>query len=145
MVGHAVTEIRPYERVGDIEFGMSALQVRGILGYPLNVMNNTFGEEVLEFGAMQVCVSPATGVTEVGLFPTARPTISGVEIFKDPCALRRLRVLDDAPKEAFGFAVFLGLGITVTGLHDNDENQRAVTAFAKGRWDRMSSQMKPLP
>ena len=43
-----------------------------------------------------------------------------------------------------GFIVLLNLGITLTGFHDDDIYQRAVTVFARGRWDGQLSDLKPF-
>lgn len=137
-------EIVTYKSVGPIEFGMSSDQVIGVSNPPLHTETNQFGEDVLDLGAVRVSISPLAGVVEVGLLPEAHPLISGIEIFQSPWALRRLVALDGAPKEIFGFVVLLNLGITVTGLHDGDVSQRAVTAFAEGRWDRFKQEMKPF-
>lgn len=122
---------------------MTARQVRDALGEPLRSSSNSLGEDVLDYDSLLVSVSPSTGVVEVGIRPLARPTISGIEVFASPQALRRLSECDGAPHEVVGFLVFLNLGITVTGLHDGDQSQRAVTAFARGRWDDVGG-MKPF-
>ena len=46
--------------------------------------------------------------------------------------------------EYVGFIVFLGLGLTLTGFHDGNDSQRAVTAFARGRWDHLRSKLRPF-
>lgn len=139
-----MTDIHSYSSVGTIKFGMSSDQVRALLGEPRRITTNRFGEEVLAFDGMNVCVSPSTGVVEVTLLPEAQPTISDIAIFSSPWALRRLRSLDDQPLEVVGTIVFLKLGISVTGLHDGDDEQRAVSAFVKGRWAVFQDKMKPL-
>jgi hypothetical protein len=139
-----MTAIHSYRSVGAIDFGMSSDQVRALLGEPSRITTNRFGEEVLAFDGINVCVSPSTGVVEVTLLPETQPTISDIAIFGSPWALRRLRSLDDAPQEVLGAVVFLKLGISVTGLHDGDDDQRAVSAFVKGRWDSFQDKMKPL-
>jgi len=43
---------------------------------------------------------------------------------------------DPAPLESLGFLVLSQLGTTTTGYHDDDENQRALTVFPRGAWDK---------
>jgi hypothetical protein len=42
---------------------------------------------------------------------------------------------DGRPLEAYGFIVMTKLGIAVTGIHDGDDSQLAVTAFSRGDFD----------
>jgi hypothetical protein len=41
----------------------------------------------------------------------------------------------DQPYEDVGYIIFYKLGIAVTGFHDNDESQKAITIFEEGYWD----------
>jgi hypothetical protein len=82
------------------------------------------------------------GVVEAYFLPATEISVSGIEVYKDAQALRKLCALDGAPKEFLGFIILLNLGITLTGFHDGDESQKAITAFASGRWDRLSGEMK---
>jgi hypothetical protein len=84
------------------------------------------------------------GVVEVGILPEIQTTIRGIDAFSDPGALPKLCQIDGDPKEVLGFIVLLNLGIMMTGFHDRDEAQKAVTAFARGRWDILKSEMKPF-
>ncbi|EIJ45150.1 hypothetical protein GWL_45900 [Herbaspirillum sp. GW103] len=52
--------------------------------------------------------------------------------------------LDGNPYESVGFIVLLNLGITLTGFHDDDIYQRAVTVFTRGRWDDLLQKLKPF-
>ncbi|WP_137173105.1 hypothetical protein [Massilia sp. HP4] len=36
------------------------------------------------------------------------------------------------------------LGITLTGFHDNDIDQKAITVFERGRWSDLISELKPF-
>jgi len=44
-----------------------------------------------------------------------------------------------------GYVVLLQLGLAMTGFHDGDLSQKAVTAFARGSWDTLRPKMKPYP
>jgi hypothetical protein len=72
-------------------------------------------------------------------------TVRGVNVFSGPDAFPKLCRMDGAPQEVVGFIVLLSLGITMTGFHDFDEAQKAVTAFARGRLDFAKPDMKPFP
>lgn len=44
--------------------------------------------------------------------------------------------------EFYGFLVFFGLGMTLTGFHDRLESDKAVTVFRRGNWDDKLSEPK---
>jgi len=80
-------------------------------------------------------------VVEVGFRPrTVHLKFRGTDVWtsdeqKDP--LWQLLRQDPQPVEFRGFLVFKALGVTVTGYHDDDESQRAITCFVRGRWDEL--------
>jgi len=43
----------------------------------------------------------------------------------------------------YGFIVLEHLGIAVTGIHDNDPSQLAITAFSKGEFDDLLPESTP--
>ena len=61
-----------------------------------------------------------------------------------PGGLSQLLKEDSCPYEYVGFVVLLDVGITLTGFHDGDVSQRAVTAFRQGRWDHLKNKFKRL-
>jgi hypothetical protein len=136
-------DIVPYEAVGRLRFGMNRDDVVGILGEPRIVSMRPEGEVRLIYEDRQFTVGPK-GLVEVGLLPEASVSIMGVNVFGDPKSFINICDLDTEPKEILGFIVFLNLGITMTGFHDRDESQKAVTAFARGRWDASRAQMTPF-
>jgi len=117
-------------------FGMSTEQLSELLGEPTLIRKNSkLGETDVRFRRIRTAISDH-GLVEVGLIPEERPTLRGIDIFNHPNALNRLNALDGTSREILGFLVFPKLGITVTGLHDGDSSQLAITAFVQGRWDR---------
>jgi hypothetical protein len=55
-----------------------------------------------------------------------------------------LRSYDPHPFEWVGFIIFLEIGIALTGYHDGDTAQRAMTIFPQGRWDAYRDQFSPF-
>ena len=137
-----ILDIIPYQSVGPVRFGMSAQEVQDLLGKPELASTSRYGSDLLRYGDMLVTLD-AGGVVEIGLVPPCQVTIAGIDIFGTPPAFNRLCLIDGAPQEYLGFIVFLRLGITLTGLHDGDKSQTAVTAFTSGRWAPMQPKLKP--
>lgn len=139
-------EIKPYESVGPIKFGMSAAQLASTVGREVRVDTNYLGEPDYRYRGFAVRLSVTErAVVEVGVFPEIEVPVvlNGTDIFGSPVAFRELINLDGSPFECVGFIVLLNLGVALTGFHDNDPSQKAVTAFARGRWDNFRGKLKP--
>ena len=136
-------EIIPYKSVGPIAFGMTVAEIHAAIGQPFLTDTSYIGDTVLRYKNLNAVVS-AAGLVEVGLLPEMPTFLMGISIFSSPSAFFDLCRRDGAPQECLGFVVLLNLGITMTGFHDGDEAQKAVTVFALGRWDSMAPDMQPL-
>lgn len=139
-----IVTIEPYEAIGPLRFGMSRDEVVAAIGNPKRVSNNRRGNPVLWYDWLNVIIEP-DGLVEVGFGPEAPVSIGGMNPFSDPDTFINLCKLDGSPHEVLGFIVLQRLGITLTGFHDNDESQKSITAFARGRWDVLNSKMEPFP
>jgi hypothetical protein len=135
--------IEPYEAVGPLQFGMSHDAIVATMGEPEWVTKNYHGNPELWYDHMSVVMEGGCFV-EVGFAPDIPVSICGIRPFAEPDAFARLCKLDGSPLEVHGFIIFRELGITLTGFHDNDESQKALTAFARGRWDVFEAEMKPF-
>jgi len=136
-------DMQPYASVGPVRFGMSETEVRAVLGAPQSPRKDGSGDLVLRYGYLRVTVG-VSGAVEVGVVPEIPTTHAGIDIFSSPSAFAGLCLMDGAPQESSGFIILLKLGITMTGFHDGDESQKAVTAFVAGRWDVFKPEMKPF-
>lgn len=138
-------EIEPYVSVGPLSFGLSQREVKSLLGEPVRTSVNRRGETDFQYPDTNVRFSSANlTLVEVGISPSTPATIKGVNLFDDPDALNKLVALDRTASEYYGFIVLFHLGITMTGFHDGDDSQRAVTAFIRGRWDHLRESMQPF-
>lgn len=135
--------IKPYVGAGGIAFGMTRDQVGTILGDPIRVGKNILGERDELREGIRVTYSTDGGVVEIGIFPPAEAVYEGINLFDTVDPISVLLRDDPEPSESVGFLVFLRLGVTVTGIHDHDDAQRAVTVFVRGRWDRMRENLRP--
>lgn len=57
----------------------------------------------------------------------------------------RVVMLDGSPLIAFGFVILASLGVAISGVHDDDKGQRALTIFRKGALDSLLPQAQPFP
>ena len=79
---------------------------------------------------------------ELALWPPARAMFGGRPLFGEGHVWREIVEADGDAHETFGFLVLRNLGLTLTGFHDDDPGQLAVTAFEPGRWDEAAAGMK---
>ena len=132
-------EIAPLVGVGPIAFGMTPEEVEQVLGPPALSTTNGEGEREERRDELTVRYGvDSGGVVEVAFGPESRVSIEGIAILqaRDPVDEVVSRSKDVV--ECLGFLVSLDLGLTLTGYHDNDLEQRALTVFAPGRWDALS-------
>ena len=140
-----VFEIEPFQAAGPIRFGMTRAEVHAVLGESTRETRNGRGEVDESWGPVSLRYGAENSkVVEVGLVEPAIATYKGQDLFALPDPIDLLQVVDPTPMEYMGFIVFLGLGITLTGFHDSDDSQRALTAFARGRWDHLRSKLRPF-
>jgi hypothetical protein len=117
---------------------MNPDQVRQAMGNEgkLRPSRDRNDERILWFADGSVTVTFAEDrVVEIGLAPPTDVIFEGRNLFREPNAWKELVERDGDPKEIVGFLVLRDLGVTLTGFHDNDEAQKAVTVFERGRWD----------
>jgi hypothetical protein len=134
----------PYVGARPITFDMSQFEVEGIVGPPASVETNDFGETEERRGPLTIRYSTQDlKVVEIAFLPQGRLFYQGVGLFQKADVITFLSQYD-RPFEIVGFVVFLELGITLTGFHDNDESQKAITVFREGRWDDCRGQLTPL-
>lgn len=63
--------------------------------------------------------------------------LNGLKLFEVPgvYAFKVLHDWDDATLTIAGVTIFLKLGLAAGGFLEDDDSDKAVTAFAEGRWD----------
>ena len=81
---------------------------------------------------------------ELAISPPVQASFRGAPLFGHPATWRDIVAADGDAKEALGFIVLLRLRLTLTGFHDDDRAQLAITAFEPGRWDFMNERLTPF-
>ncbi len=133
--------IEPYVSAGSFNFGACYNEVVTVLGEPHSTEKNRLGETIVRYDGYGATIS-SRGVVEAYFLPGTDVSLSGINVFHDASAFRGLCALDGDPKETLGFIVLLRLGITMTGFHDAEPAQQAITAFERGRWDQLLGEMQ---
>ncbi|EMI42891.1 hypothetical protein RRSWK_04704 [Rhodopirellula sp. SWK7] len=120
---------------------MTPDETESLLGVPQRKSTNFRKELTYDYEAFNVGFSNSKLVTHVGFVPGASVEYDGQPLLTAE-SFRRLVQLDADAKEVLGFVVLLNLGIAFTGFHDNDDSQKAVTAFERGSYEEFSHKMK---
>lgn len=137
-------KIVTYKSFGPISFGMSENEVVKKLGNPSNTRTNN--ENELEYYYNDAIVrydASSTLVREVTLLPKESGEFQINDIVLDwhDDFFKTLCQADGVPYDFYGYIVLFKLGITLTGFHDGDEAQKAISAFRQGDWDQFKGEM----
>lgn len=140
-------EIKPYIGVANLEFGMKKDAVENAIGQPDQTTKNHLNQRV-EFRSFMNVAYSADGdesLIHIG-FGRQEENVRYKDMFlfkEDASNVLNFLIKEDGnPYLYLGFIIFLELGITLTGFHDNDISQKAVTVFPRGAWDKRLSKMK---
>jgi hypothetical protein len=143
-------DIQPYVGGLPITFGMARATVHEVLGSPEDTYID--GKDVTDYwdsSNINIHYSKRGLVDHMGFSPGAfELRLLGTVLWsakRHPDPNRQLLRQDPKPLESLGFLVFRQLGITTTGYHDDDEYQRALTIFPRGRWDRQLKEHSKRP
>ena len=141
-------DLRPFVGALPIRFGMSKQDVQAILGAPERSQARFQDKGIREFrfkAGVVIGYDVAGGVEDVE-FMSECPELSVLgeayrtpEMRDDP---NRLLIRHDPdPVETNGILVFLKLGISTGGYHDNSENEssRTITISRAGTWDYIAA------
>jgi hypothetical protein len=138
-------QIIPYKSVGELRFGIAKDQCLKLLGDPNTIRFNRKGFEELEYNGLIVRIDPASHkVCEFTLLPLTNGNIDGIEITWDKDFLAKACKIDGSALDIYGFIVLRKLGIAVTGIHDDDRTQLAITVFSEGAFDKLLARGYPF-
>ena len=126
-----------------IEIGATEDQVKSILGEP-DIRSTAFrGERVHYYAGCNVGYDSNGRVVHIGFWPGCQVRYGDLDGFSD-AAFERMLKDDGAPMEVVGAIILLNLGISLTGFHDGDVAQKAISMFVKGEHDSLLPKMKPF-
>lgn len=138
-------KIETYKSFGPVKFGMSETEVVNQLGKPVNIRSNN--ENELEYHYDEFIVRYDVNnkhVREGTLLPqtTGELQVNDLALDWKDDLFTTLCQKDGDPYEFYGYIVLFKLGITLTGFHDGDDSQKAISAFRRGDWDQFKDDMK---
>lgn len=140
----------PYEGISDIRFGQAREDVEGFLGQPRKVKQTYTGKTRLEYSfSVPAFVLADNKLVEMNFLPDlAEPfEYQGMNLFalSEDEVLRRLEQNDPDVRESNGFVIFFGLGLALTGFHDEMPEQKAITIFSRDHiWIEKRPTMQPI-
>jgi len=136
-------DIITYVGAKPLLFGMKEDEVEKAVGKPSRRFVDSDGDIGMFYPDFNVRLS-AKGktVVHIGFGKGADVLFRGINVFRDKDAFGKIVSMDSSPWETYGFIVLLDLGITLTGFHDNDPSQLAITCFEKGGWDEHKADFK---
>lgn len=139
-------KIKPYQSFGPLNFGKTTKEeCLQLFGQPLQRGVNREGIEELEYEQFIFRFdSVKLTLHECTLLPYMEAVIEDIAVTWDVAFLREVCKADGAPRDSYGFIVLPSLGIAVTGIHDNDRSQLAITVFSKGSWDDLFVESVPF-
>jgi hypothetical protein len=138
-------DIHPLKGPLPIRFGMSESDIEAVLGPPLGKSKNRRGEPDWDYGEFAIrFAKDGTGVDEVSFLPAAYVMFDRLDLFNDAGAFNDVIKRSKEVYECVGFIVLPELGVTFTGFHDNNESDKAISVFRKGRWDHLRSECRPF-
>ncbi|QDT67954.1 hypothetical protein MalM25_08630 [Planctomycetes bacterium MalM25] len=141
-----VMEIQPYKSFEPLCLGESTRDdCVTAFGKPLQNRTNSEGIEEFHYPHFILRFDREKRVLqECTLIPRASATIDDIEITWDYAFLRQACSRDGLPRDMHGFIVLADLGIAVTGIHDNDDSQLAITVFSEGAFDDLLKESVPF-
>lgn len=133
-----VFDVRPYEGVGPLVLGMSPENARAVVGEPLRSAIKE-GERVETYRDFTLAYSADSRLVEVSFSAPADVRFHDLSLFSDPGALDVLVAVDGGPLESVGFIIFPSIGIVLADFDSDQNSDRVVGVFEKGRWDAASN------
>lgn len=126
--------------------GMSLQQIERAMGAePTKHGSGLPDEEVYRYQDFGVRIAMRDErAVEISLTPPARVLLEGKSLFADGAVWQELVAMDGDAREALGFIVLPRLRFALTGFHDRNSGQLAISAFEAGRWNLLENKMKPL-
>jgi hypothetical protein len=129
-------DIRPHVGVLPVTFGMHRDDVHRVLGAPeisSPIWNKSGYSESYLRGGYNIGYDNEWQTNHVGFIPgKIELSIEGRTIWspdKQPDPNPILLALDPSPVTTVGFWIYLQLGVTTAGYHDDNESQLAIAAF----------------
>ncbi len=124
-------EIKSYIGIDKLRFDYSTKDdAVALYGMPVSERITRLGNIEYEYAYFILRFNANTSkFFECTLLPYAQAIINSTVITWDKDFLKKLCQIDGAPKNSYGFIILSKFGLAVTGIHDDDDSQLAITVF----------------
>ena len=141
-------EFEPYVGALPLKFGMRPNEVLSLMKSNPNITKSYIGETEHDYGSVIARFSKEEdALVELSFIPkTSKLLFNKKDLFDvehNGNPIKILHKVDPNIFETCGYLIFLNLGISVTGYHDDDEEQRSISVFKKGYWDDELDDARP--
>ncbi len=136
-------EIYPAQGLGNLKFGMTISESQIALGQELD---RTVRDDVTElyFENYLNLAFRNDGLYRIGATRYSKGiTYKGIDIFaaEPSSVLKAMEAESGEAFEMYGFIVFLKLGLSLTGFHDDDAENKAVTISVLEEWQSLRDEL----
>lgn len=135
----------PYIGALPVRFGMSPVEVAAVIGPPSAVLPGVFGTTAEARPKLMIGYDRANNcVYEVNCHVGTTLMFQGHDLLAHVDPIAFLRLFDPNPVLFVGVVLFLKLGIQVSGFHDCDESQKAISMFIKNIYADYAEDFAPF-
>lgn len=136
-----------YEGIGPISLNLSLDQVIEKIGSPSSKIKTIRGNSFIFMdGIIKIAFGNNYNIESIGisLNDEIHPTFHNIDIFgyDNIEILKKLNNIEGDVFEAYGILIFKNSGFTISGVHDEDDSQKAVSLFSRARISDFSADMK---
>jgi hypothetical protein len=148
-VSHLEFELQSFVGALPLKFGMVADDIRAILGVDCVESKGFLGGLSLSYYRpgcdVTVGFDKDSGfATHFGLGRRSTVHFQGLDVFGDPTAWQSIVRMSSDCHEWVGFIICSDLGIQLSGFHDGDDSQLAISIFPRGDYERHRPKFKPF-
>lgn len=127
-----------------LRFGMIPDEVGAFVGAPDRVFSDPFGNRSESRSGYSLGYDADSGRLTEAVFSKCDLFYQGENLFSISDVIDFLREYDDSPQSAVGVIFFLRLGLTLTGFHYGDENQKSIGITKWGHFDEFLEDFVPF-
>ncbi len=147
-MSQSVFDLQSFVGALPLRFGMTPDQVRGILGQDCTESKNFLGGVSLSYYRpgcdASVGFDKLSGLaTHFGFGRLSSVRFRGLDVFGDSTAWQSIVRMSGDCHEWVGFIICCDLGLKLSGFHDEDISQLAISVFPEGDYERHRPKFTP--
>jgi len=123
---------------------MTPEEVAALIGDPDRVFPDPFGNRSELRSGYSLGYDANSGQLTEAVFSKSELLFHGVNLFAVDNVIDFLRKHDASPQTAVGVIFFLKLGLSLTGFHDGEDDQKSISVTRKGHWDEFLEDFVPF-